>query len=94
MHVSAETLADTDTETDTETDAKNVPAETLHPETIRRLACDGGLVTIIENAKGSPLSVGRKTRRYRPLHPFVPVHPHRYRYKRNKNLRVRDSQDG
>ena len=64
VHVSAETLADTDTET--ETDAKNVPAETLHPETIRRLACDGGLVTIIENAKGSPLSVGRKTRAIPP----------------------------
>ena len=56
VHVSAETLADTNT------DKNNVPAETLHPETIRRLACDGGLVTIIENAKGSPLNVGRKTR--------------------------------
>ena len=41
VHVSAETLADTNT------DKNNVPAETLHPETIRRLACDGGLVTII-----------------------------------------------
>ena len=60
VHVSAETLAGT------ETDKNNVPAETLHPETIRRLACDGGLVTIIENAKGSPLNVGRKTRAIPP----------------------------
>ena len=60
VHVSAETLGGTNKPTNT--DKNNVPAETLHPETIRRLACDGGLVTIIENAKGSPLNVGRKTR--------------------------------
>jgi len=60
VHVSAETLADR------ETNKNHVPAETLHPETIRRLACDGGLVTIIENAEGSPLSVGRKTRAIPP----------------------------
>ena len=60
VHVSAKTLAGTST------DKNNVPAETLHPETIRRLACDGGLVKIIENAKGSPLNVGRKTRAIPP----------------------------
>jgi len=64
VHVSAETLAGENTET--EIDKTHVPAETLHPETIRRLACDGGLVTIIENAKGGPLSVGRKTRAIPP----------------------------
>lgn len=31
-------------------------------ETARRLACDASLVSIIENGKGEPLSVGRKTR--------------------------------
>ena len=62
VRVSAETLAGTNTDTST----IDVPAETLHPETIRRLACDGGLVTIIENAGGSPLSVGRKTRAIPP----------------------------
>ena len=45
---------------------KRVPAETLHPETIRRLACDGGLVTLITNPTGDPLSVGRKTRAIPP----------------------------
>ena len=72
-HAEADTLANTNTET---TDAENrVPAETLHPETIRGLACDGGLVTIIENAKVRPLSVGRKTRAIPPpiQNPFVPV---------------------
>jgi hypothetical protein len=31
-------------------------------ETCRRLACDAGLVAIIEDAAGQPLSVGRRTR--------------------------------
>jgi hypothetical protein len=31
-------------------------------ETARRLACDASVVSIIENAKGEPLSVGRKSR--------------------------------
>ena len=74
VHVSAETLAGTNTDTSSEpttgtnaaTSTIDVPAETLHPETIRRLACDGGLVTIIENTEGSPLSVGRKTRAIPP----------------------------
>ena len=64
VHVSAETLGGTNKPTNT--DKNNVPAEKLHPENIRRLACDGGLVTIIENAKGSPLNVGRKTRAIPP----------------------------
>ena len=66
VHVSAETLAGADTNPETKTDNGRVPAETLHPETIRRLSCDGGLVTIIEDAKGDPLSVGRKTRAIPP----------------------------
>ena len=42
---------------------KNVPAETFfHPETLRRLACDGGMITVIEDTNGDPLSIGRKTR--------------------------------
>jgi len=31
-------------------------------ETCRRLACDAGLVAIVEDANGQPLSVGRRTR--------------------------------
>ena len=52
----------------------HVPAETFsgedgpefHPETLRRLACDGGLVTVIENESGEVLNVGRKTRAIPP----------------------------
>ncbi|HEX5420871.1 MAG TPA: DUF222 domain-containing protein, partial [Gammaproteobacteria bacterium] len=35
-------------------------------ETARRLACDGSLVGISENAEGEPLNVGRKTRSISP----------------------------
>jgi Domain of unknown function (DUF222)/HNH endonuclease len=35
-------------------------------ETARRLACDSSVVTIIEDEKGEPLSVGRKTRSIPP----------------------------
>jgi len=31
-------------------------------DTIKRLTCDGGLLTIVEDADGTPLDVGRKTR--------------------------------
>jgi hypothetical protein len=32
----------------------------LAPETIRRLACDAGVVAMIEDADGNPLAVGRR----------------------------------
>ena len=35
-------------------------------ETARRLACDASLIVIIENEKGEPLNVGRKTRTIPP----------------------------
>jgi hypothetical protein len=35
-------------------------------ETARRLACDAGVVKILENEKGEPLNVGRKTRTIPP----------------------------
>ncbi len=38
----------------------------LSAETVRRLACDASLVTVIENEEGEPLSVGRKTRAISP----------------------------
>ena len=64
VHVSAETLS------------TNVSAETfsgsgvgtiergphLHPETVRRLTCDGALVSVLEDGQGKVLNVGRKTR--------------------------------
>jgi Domain of unknown function (DUF222)/HNH endonuclease len=38
----------------------------LPAETVRRLACDASLVGIMENDKGEPLNVGRKTRSIPP----------------------------
>ena len=38
----------------------------LSIKTAERLTCDGSIVPIIENAKGEPLSVGRKTRTVPP----------------------------
>lgn len=38
----------------------------LSAETVRRLACDASLVTVVENEAGEPLSVGRKTRAISP----------------------------
>lgn len=35
-------------------------------ETVKRLACDGGLVPVIENAAGEPLNIGRKRRTVPP----------------------------
>ncbi len=38
----------------------------LAAETARRLSCDASIVTMVENAQGEPLSVGRKTRSIPP----------------------------
>jgi hypothetical protein len=38
----------------------------LAVETVRRLACDASVVTVVENDQGEPLSVGRKTRSIPP----------------------------
>ncbi|MEE9333761.1 MAG: DUF222 domain-containing protein [Granulosicoccaceae bacterium] len=42
--------------------ANQVGSSQLPIDTVRRLCCDGSIVPIIENAKGEPLSVGRKVR--------------------------------
>jgi hypothetical protein len=64
VHVAAEALAEN---VSAETFSVTIPAETpLHPETVRRLACDGGLLTIVEKDNGDPLNVGRKTRAIPP----------------------------
>ena len=62
VHVDAEVLAD---------DGAEGRAELEHgpsvcPETVRRLGCDCGIVTLSEDAHGAPLSVGRKTRSIPP----------------------------
>ncbi|MGE0621775.1 MAG: DUF222 domain-containing protein [Pseudomonadales bacterium] len=59
VHVSAETLC--------RSSADDEPAAIdegplLHPETVRRLTCDGALVSVLEDEDGQVLNVGRKTR--------------------------------
>jgi hypothetical protein len=38
----------------------------LAVETVRRLACDASIISVVENDQGEPLSVGRKTRSIPP----------------------------
>lgn len=58
VHVPAETLSRSTPKDGAYIDGG--PA--LHPETVRRLTCDGALVSMLENARGEVLNVGRKTR--------------------------------
>lgn len=62
VHVDAETLAAEEKIT-AQSELADGPA--LAPETVRRLACDGAIVRIIER-DGQPLSVGRRTRAIPP----------------------------
>jgi Domain of unknown function (DUF222)/HNH endonuclease len=57
VHVSAETLQDKEAGCCEFEDGPSMAAETA-----RRLACDASVVAVIENDKGEPLNVGRKTR--------------------------------
>jgi len=66
VHVSAETLVDSDSDFDRDGCSQLHNGPNLAPHTVRRLSCDAGLVRIIENAKGQPLDVGRKTRSISP----------------------------
>ena len=62
VHVSAETLLDFDSDGCCHLhDGPN-----LAPHTLRRLACDAGIVRIAEDGKGQPLDVGRRTRTIPP----------------------------
>lgn len=62
IHVDAQTLANADQPGRCE--LEDGPA--LANETARRLACDAGVVRIVEDDEGEPLSVGRKTRSIAP----------------------------
>jgi hypothetical protein len=70
VHVSAETFgkrADTEAAVGSTGPIGTQPAviehgPPLHPETVRRLTCDGALVSMLENEKGEVLNVGRRTR--------------------------------
>jgi hypothetical protein len=62
VHVCAETLLDFDSDGCCHLhDGPN-----LAPHTVRHLSCDAGVVRIVEDAKGQPLDVGRKTRTIAP----------------------------
>ncbi len=61
VHVSAETLKAGGGD---RCEIEDGPA--IAAETARRLACDASVVAIVENEKGEPLSVGRKTRSIPP----------------------------
>ena len=61
VHVSAETLRAVGAH---QSELEDGPA--VSAETARRLACDASLVAIVENEKGEPLNVGRKTRSIPP----------------------------
>jgi len=61
VHVDAETLRHSHAG---RCELEHGPA--IASETARRLACDGSVVRIVEDAKGEPLDVGRKTRTIPP----------------------------
>jgi hypothetical protein len=61
VHVDAETLRERTAGRSEFEHGPSMPAETA-----RRLACDCSVVTIIEDAQGQPLDVGRKTRSIPP----------------------------
>ena len=60
VHVSAETFSTDASDCSKPPYIENGPI--LHPETVKRLACDGALVSLLENDRGEVLNVGRKTR--------------------------------
>ncbi|MCP4471757.1 MAG: DUF222 domain-containing protein [Gammaproteobacteria bacterium] len=62
VHVTAETLTDDDSDGRCELD----DGQRLAPDTLRRIACDGSLLRIIDDASGNPLDIGRKTRAVPP----------------------------
>jgi hypothetical protein len=61
VHVDAETLADS---TAGRCELEEGPS--LAAETVRRLACDASIITLLEDEHGEPLNVGRKTRSIPP----------------------------
>jgi hypothetical protein len=61
VHVDAETLRDSVAGRCEIDEGPALPAET-----VRRLACDCSLVAIVENERGEPLNVGRRTRSIPP----------------------------
>ncbi len=64
LHVDAEVLAG-----DAEGRCELEDGPALAAETARRLGCDAAVVAVVEDGRGTPLDVGRKTRSIPPCHP-------------------------
>jgi len=62
VHIDAGTLSGANPGGQSQTDS----GAALCPETVRRLACDGAIVAIVEDEEGEPLSAGRRTRAIPP----------------------------
>jgi hypothetical protein len=61
VHVTAETLAEGEAGR-----SELECGQRLAPDTVRRIACDGSLLQITDDAAGNPLDIGRKTRAVPP----------------------------
>ena len=61
VHVTAETLAEGESGR-----SELECGQRLAPDTARRIACDGSLLRITDDAAGNPLDIGRKTRAVPP----------------------------
>ena len=61
VHVTAETLAEGEASR-----SELECGQRLAPDTTRRIACDGSLLRITDDAAGNPLDIGRKTRAVPP----------------------------
>ncbi len=64
IHVDENALVGKQPDSDNPTNSTNPDnATSQYPiETVRRLCCDGSIAPIIENARGEPLDIGRRTR--------------------------------
>ena len=67
LHVDINTLreglADSELHSHCHLDHEGHPGHVwLHPSTARRLACDASLITVLEDADGHPLNIGRRSR--------------------------------
>ena len=69
VHVSRDTLRDVTAETSDEADVEQAHLEDgphVTAETSRRVACDCSAVEVVEDDRGEPLSIGRKSRTISP----------------------------
>lgn len=66
LHVSADALSGSGSGVDEGEHCEIEQGPAVPVESARRIACDAALVTLVEDAQGNPLSLGRKTRAISP----------------------------